>query len=132
MCTSWLSENENTSQLQLKGYECIPQGKSCSSKGGLIIYLDKKFDYTYTKKFITYKTWEWQLTYPNKKGEHLAKPIMIGNIYRLPRALVEKDIEFINEFTPVIAGLEKNKNEVIINDDFNADLLKINEKKSNC
>ncbi len=49
---SWLSENDYTSQLQLKGYECIPQGKSCSSKGGLIIYLNKKFDYTYTKKLI--------------------------------------------------------------------------------
>ncbi len=58
---SWLSENEDTSQLQLKGYECIPQAKSCSSKGGLIIYLDKKFDYTYTKKLICYKTWEGQL-----------------------------------------------------------------------
>ncbi len=49
---NWLSENEDTSLLQLKGYECIPQGISCSSKGGLLIYFDKKFDYTYTKKLI--------------------------------------------------------------------------------
>ncbi len=28
-------------------------------------------------------------TYPNKKGEHLAKPIMIRNIYRLPWELVK-------------------------------------------
>ncbi len=63
-----------------------------------------------------------------KKGEHLAKPIMIGNIYRLPRELVENYTEFLNEFTPVIAGQEKNQNEVIINGYFNADLLKINEK----
>ncbi len=55
---NWLSENEDTSQLQLKGYECIPQGKSCSSEGGLIIYLDEMFD---TKKLMQYKTWEGQL-----------------------------------------------------------------------
>ncbi len=53
---SWLSVNENNSQLQLKGYECISQGKPCSSKAGLIIYLDKMFYYTYTKKLIGYKT----------------------------------------------------------------------------
>ncbi len=58
---SWLSVNEDNSQLQLKGYECIPQGKSCSSKTGLIIYLDKNLDYTYTKKLIGYKTWEGQV-----------------------------------------------------------------------
>ncbi len=56
---------------------------------------------------------------------------MIGNIYRLPRELVENYTEFINEFTPVLAGLEKNRNDVIINGDFNADLLKINEEKIN-
>ncbi len=54
---------------------------------------------------------------------------MIENIYRLPRELVENYTEFINEFTPVHAGLEKNKYEVVITGDFNDDLLKINEKK---
>ncbi len=33
---SWLSEEANTSLFQLKGYECVPQGTFCSSKGGLI------------------------------------------------------------------------------------------------
>ncbi len=91
----WLSVNEDNSQLQLKGYECISQGKSFSSKAGLIIYLDKRFYYTYTKKLIRYKTWEEQVI-KVKHCKHLAKPIMIGNIYRLPRELVENYIEFIN------------------------------------
>ncbi len=73
----------------------IVWGISYSSKDGLIIYLDKKFDYTHTKTFIQYKTWEGQLI-QIKTGEHLAKPIMIGNIYRLPRELVENCTEFIN------------------------------------
>ncbi len=115
--------------MQLKGYECIPQGISCSSKGGLLIYQNNVFYYTYTKKWIRYKTWEGQVI-QIKKGEHLAKPITIGNIYRLPKQLVGNYIEFINEFTQVLVGLEKSKNEVIITGDFNADLLKINEKNT--
>ncbi len=87
----------------------------------------KKIDYTYAKKLIGYKTWEGQVI-KVKKCKPLAKPIMIGNIYRLHRELVENYTELINEFTPVLAGLENNKNEVVITGDFNADLLKINGK----
>ncbi len=35
---SWLSDNDDYSQFQLEGYKCIPQGQSCSSKGGLTLY----------------------------------------------------------------------------------------------
>ena len=35
---SWLSDNDDLSLIQLTGYDCISQGKSCSSKGGLLIY----------------------------------------------------------------------------------------------
>ncbi len=55
---SWLPVTEDNSQLQLKGYECISQGKSCSSKDGLIIYFYNNFDYSYIKKLIRYKKWE--------------------------------------------------------------------------
>ncbi len=69
-------------------------------------------------------------SFPNKTGEHFAKSITIGKIYRLPMELVGYNTEFINEFTPVLVGLEKSKNEVIITGDFNTDIqiLKINEK----
>ncbi len=40
---SWLSEGDDTFQIQLEGYECILQGKTCSSKEGLIIYLHENF-----------------------------------------------------------------------------------------
>ena len=36
---TWLSENHDTSQFQIDGYTCINQSKSCSNKGGLLIYL---------------------------------------------------------------------------------------------
>ena len=35
---SWLSDTDDLSLIQLSGYDCISQGKSCSNKGGLITY----------------------------------------------------------------------------------------------
>ena len=126
---SWLSEGDDVSQIQIEGYDCIPLGKSCSSKGGLIIYLHEHFshDPNLKVKLNTYKTWEGLIIHV-KKGETLAKPINIGNIYRPPKENLEHYYEFINEFSPILQKLEQNKYEAIFTDDFNTDLLKINDK----
>ena len=34
---SWIDESEDISPFHLQGYDCISQGKTCTSKGGLII-----------------------------------------------------------------------------------------------
>ncbi len=47
-------------QIQLEGYKCIPQGKFCSSKGGLIIYLHENFKYKLKLELNNYTTWEGQ------------------------------------------------------------------------
>ncbi len=53
---SWLSEDNDMSQIQLEGYNCILQGKSCSSKGGLIIYSHEKFEHVQRLKLNKYAT----------------------------------------------------------------------------
>ncbi len=55
---SWLSEVDDTSQLQLERYKCITQCKSCSAKGGLIIYLLDKFEHIPIRKLNKYNTWD--------------------------------------------------------------------------
>ncbi len=69
---SWLSENDDTSQIQLEGYQCIAQGKSSSCKGGLIIYINNKFNHINKMTLSKFKTWEGQFI-EVKKGEHLTK-----------------------------------------------------------
>ena len=125
---TWLIENENTSQLELEGYECISQGRSCSSKGGLLIYLSEKFEHIYKSKLTKYKTWEGQIIQV-KRGKHLSKSITIGNIYRPPKELLEYYNEFITEFSIILKPLGTNINEVIFTGDFNIDLLKMNNKQ---
>ncbi len=76
---SWLPEGDDTSQIYLEDNKCIPQGKSCCTKGGLIIYLQDKFDDTYKSRLTNYDTWEGQIIHV-KKGKYLKKPIHFVNI----------------------------------------------------
>ena len=39
----WKSDCDDLSLYQLHGYECIAQGKHCSNKGGLMVYVDNKY-----------------------------------------------------------------------------------------
>ncbi len=123
----WLLEGDDTSLIQLDGYECIPQGKVCSTKGGLIIYLHENFKHKLKLKFDKYETCEGQVIEVTQ-GKTLSKPLYIGNIYRPSKENVEFYDQFINEFTPILNKLEKNNKEVILAGDFNRDLLKINDK----
>ena len=122
-----LSEKDDVSTLKLQNYELIHQGYSCTSKGGLSIYLHKKFDYFIRKKLTDYENWEGQVI-QIKKGSYLPKPIILGNFYRPPRELIENYRDFINEFGTVISNLGPQNCEKIITGDFNIDLLKLNEK----
>jgi len=124
---TWLSESDDITQLKLDGYTSIPQFKSCSTKGGLFIYLHEKFNYDYKLKLNKYESWEGQFINV-KKGVNLNKPIIIGNIYRPPNDINECYTEFIHELSPILSKLETNNNDVIIAGDFNIDLLKINDK----
>ena len=40
---TWIDESEDISPFHLQGYDCISQGKTCTSKGGLIIYVDDQY-----------------------------------------------------------------------------------------
>ena len=37
------SKNYDLPQFALHGYNCLSQGKTCSNKGGLIIYVDNNY-----------------------------------------------------------------------------------------
>ena len=89
------SDDTDLSKCKLNGYQTIHQGYSCTTKGGLIIYLLDKFDYTKKMKLNTYRNWEGQVIQV-KKNDNLTRPIIIGNIYRPPRELLDDYKEFIS------------------------------------
>lgn len=123
---SWLDQGEDTSDYQLEGYNLIPQGKHCTSKGGLIIYLHENFKYS-QKLSLKYDSWEGHFIHV-KRSEQLTKAIILGNIYRPPNDLNESIRQFKNELSPHLQNLESNNTDVIIAGDFNINLLKISDK----
>ena len=46
---TWSNEHNDISLFNLNGYNCISQGKTCSQRGGLVIYLNDNFTYNIIK-----------------------------------------------------------------------------------
>ena len=42
---SWLTEQDDLCNIQLEDYTCISLGKTSSTKGGLIVYIQSKYKY---------------------------------------------------------------------------------------
>ena len=53
----WLSD-ESTNYIQSDGYHCIYRGKSCSGKGGLMIYIRNIYNYDIRKSIKASEIWE--------------------------------------------------------------------------
>ncbi len=63
---SCIADGEDISQIQLEDYNCISKGWSCTSKGGLILYLNNKFKYVDKMKLNNSRTREGQVIQVNK------------------------------------------------------------------
>ncbi len=124
---TWLSENDCANSFELDGYKLLSQGKVSSSKGGLFTYVNNKYDSVIKSKLNSYQSWEGLLVKINK-GNHLSKPVIVGNIYRPPRETVDKYKEFITEFSPILKSFEKSNNEIALAGDYNVNSLKVNQK----
>ena len=121
--------NDDVSHVQLDGYRCIAQGNTCTSKGSLIMYVDTKYNCNIVMELNTYRHWEeGQLV--NISGGELAKHILIGNIYRPPRTLLNEIEGFIEELTLIVQGLDKKTPNVLLAGDYNLNLLKVNELRT--
>ena len=57
---SWLSDDTDTSLFQLDGYNLSAQGKICSTRGGLIIYLKDTIKYKLIDIHANSNIWEGQ------------------------------------------------------------------------
>ena len=122
---TWIDESEDISPFHLQGYDCMSQGKTCTSKGGLIIYVDDQYKSKVTFNLNTYEHWEDLIV--KVQGNSISKTFTIGNIYRSPRTRNEDLNVFIDESTPIISRLDNCNNDIIIAGDFNINLLKLNE-----
>ena len=112
--------------LALANYNLISQGKISSCHGGLAIYLFKKYDHKTLTVYNHSDIWEGQFV--EISGVTLHKDIVIGNIYRPPRDLVNDYRNFKEQLIPIFEHSNNINLEAVIAGDMNIDLLKINER----
>ena len=130
---TWLQKESDLSLLQLDGYNLISKGKSCSAHGGVAIYLHESYKFN----ILEYSDSEYYdgLFIEISLDNDLVAPVIdrqkliIGNIYRPPRQLVQDLNRFINEVEIVFAKLV-NARHVVITGDFNINLLKYQDISS--
>ena len=76
---SWLTEQDDLCNIHLEDYTCISLGKTSSTKGGLIMYIQSQYKYK-VLQVITNENWEGQFI--EVTGGGLIKPVIFCNIYR--------------------------------------------------
>ncbi len=105
---TWKSDCDDLSVYDLHGYKCIAQGKHCSNKGGLMIYVDNNYKAEVKCNINMYEHWEGLII--EIKGGCLSKTITIGNIYRPPKTTNDSLNVFIGELSYTLSSLENNNN----------------------
>ena len=79
----WLDDSTDVSLFNLPGYKLINQGKSnCSTHGGLMIYVNEKFNVSAPLKLVeTVTGWEYLCVEITQLSPY-PKKYIIANIYR--------------------------------------------------
>ena len=55
---TWIDESEGILPFNLQGYDSISHGKTCTSKGGLILYVDDQYKSKLISNLNNYEQWE--------------------------------------------------------------------------
>ena len=125
---TWLSDQSDTSLLNINGYNLISNGFVCSIHAGLSIYLKDEYKHQHVNLYTKNNVWEGQFI--EVSGGPLKRKIIIGNIYRPPKTTADNSNFFFDELTHILNFLEQSHSEAVIAGDFNIDLLKVNENST--
>ena len=109
----------------IQGYHLISTGHYASTHGGLVIYLNKKWDYTIKATNTLSKLWEKQVIEILDPKRALKKKIVVGNIYRPPYNSRDNLNTFMVEFNAFLLENYANGQNTYMCGDYNLDLLKI-------
>ena len=81
---TWFSSETDLSLYSIPGYHMISTGHYASNHGGLVIYLNKKWEYKLIADVTESKLWEKQIIEIFDPNKNQRQKIIIGNIYRPP------------------------------------------------
>ena len=110
---------------EIEGYSHV-DCTTDSNKGGVRIYISKKYDYKIRAGLNIYKTKELESVFveiPNKNG----KNFIIGCIYKHPKMVVEEFLDL--HMSKILNNLTSENKNTIIMGDFNINLLNMDTDK---
>ena len=116
----------NINSFSIPNYNTFSLPPTCTSHGGLVIYVHKAFQAKELPLYTESNLWEG--LFLEISGGKLHKKLNLCNIYRPPRDRNCDIDSFLNELTPVLSRVTSSPNECIISGDFNIDLLKIDSR----
>ena len=128
---TWISDHEDTSLLQLDGYNFISQPKQCSMHGGVGIYLKDTFDYKILPILGNVDVWDGIFIEFNVNiiDSSQKKKIILGNIYRPARDIAANYDTFNEDMQHILSRLSQTNAEIFLTGDFNINLLKMHENE---
>ena len=127
---TWFTELQDVSLFQIQGYVLIHTPRTCSAHGGVAIYLRESFEYNILPINGDPRIWDGLFIEVNLSGNFAdsnASKLIVGNIYRPPREIVEDYDMFFSEIDEILSSKFNRYKEVVITGDFNLDLLKLRD-----
>ena len=126
---TWLSSDNDTSHLQLDGYDFIHKPMQCSLHGGVGIYIQNNLKYQILEYEGNPEVWDGIFIEITLKCITADRKIILGNIYRPPRNNLENYNKFNEDLQNIFESLSHSNSELVITGDFNFDLLKLKDKE---
>jgi hypothetical protein len=123
---TWLTDPSYISLFPLKDYTPVVLPATCSTHGGLVIYIHNTFTFDIRNLYSPSKIWEG--LFVDIFHESVENKLTVCNIYRPPRSRNDEIQLFLDEFMPVVDVLRQGSNNVSICGDFNIDLLQVDQR----
>ena len=125
---SWIHDDSKIPLVALEGYQCFSIKATTSSHGGLITYVDDKYDVQVKKTVDDSNIWEGLFLELNHSS--FQNKIIIGNVYKPPmdNNSARNINTFKSEIEPILQEIGISNNEALIWGDYKINLLKINEE----
>ena len=126
---TWLSEDSDTSLLQLENYTLISKGKSCSAHGGVAMYVHNSLQFKELNIDISSPAWDGQfveISLANCLQGSQDNTYVVINIYRPPRSDVDNITSFTENLNDIFNNFEHSQNVILVGD-FNINLLKYSQ-----
>ena len=119
LCETFLTDI-NCNMHHLPGYNLVSKHRKNKSRGGVAIYVDKKYNFKIREDLSTFVEGEFESIFIEINNEN--EKAIIGEIYRIPNTNM---FDSMSKYESLLAKLDNYRHTIIIGTDQNIDLIQI-------